>query len=142
MSLLTFENATLEDLSKIAPWIIRFAENEKIWLVEGEMGAGKTTLIQAICKSLGIYSIVQSPTFALVNGYENVQGKIIYHFDFYRIKHQTEAFDIGFEEYLTSGNLCLIEWASKIPDLLPENYLKISINLVSQNQRNIFVSHF
>ena len=139
MTTLSFENAVVSDLPGIARWVKKFAESEKIWVFEGEMGAGKTTFIQVLCKLLGVVSPVQSPTFALVNEYQTPEGEI-YHFDFYRIRHQSEALDLGFEEYLDSGNYCFIEWASQVPDLLPPHYLKISITLEGQNQRNMIVS--
>jgi tRNA threonylcarbamoyladenosine biosynthesis protein TsaE len=91
------------------------------------MGAGKTTLTKAICEVLGVLHTVNSPTFALVNEYETMQNEVIYHFDFYRIKNTLEALEIGVYEYLDSGNLCLIEWSSKISSLLPSHYLQIDI---------------
>jgi len=124
---LTFENISLEELKGIAKWIIKSADNEKVWIFEGEMGAGKTTFIKSICEVLGVEKGIQSPTFGLVNEYNTNNKNIIYHFDFYRIKHQSEVMDIGFEEYLDSGNYCFIEWPAKIPDLLPVTYLKIEI---------------
>jgi tRNA threonylcarbamoyladenosine biosynthesis protein TsaE len=140
LSTLIFENIVLKDLPGIARWIKKFADNEKIWLFEGEMGAGKTTFIQALCKTMGVTAPVQSPTFSLVNEYITSDNILVYHFDFYRIRTQAEALDIGFEEYLYSGNYCFIEWSSKIPDLLPTQYLKISITLDVQNQRTISAS--
>lgn len=127
MTSLTFENISLEELKGIAKWIIKSADNEKVWIFEGEMGAGKTTFIKSICEVLGVEKGIQSPTFGLVNEYNTNNKNIIYHFDFYRIKHQSEVMDIGFEEYLDSGNYCFIEWPAKIPDLLPVTYLKIEI---------------
>lgn len=91
------------------------------------MGAGKTTLIKEICLQLGVQENVSSPTFALVNEYEADKGKLIYHFDFYRINHEREALDIGAPEYFDSGRLCLIEWPSMIPNLLPEHYLLVTL---------------
>ncbi len=104
------------------------------------MGAGKTTLIKAVCKELGVQDTVQSPTYGLVNEYVSPSAGKIYHFDFYRIKDETEAMDIGYEDYFYSGAYCFVEWPSKIPSLLPAIYLKISINLVSSNQRIIHLS--
>jgi tRNA threonylcarbamoyladenosine biosynthesis protein TsaE len=130
----------LNDLSRVSREIIRFAAEKKIWLFEGEMGAGKTTLIKALCQELGVADHVSSPTYSLINEYLDQNGKLIYHFDFYRIKDQSEAIDIGSEEYFYSGNICFIEWPSMIPDLLPEKYLKISIEVVSPTRRNIQLS--
>ena len=130
----------LSDLEDLAVQIIDFAGNRKVWLLEGEMGVGKTTLAKAIFKRMGVPGTVQSPTFSLVNEYEGSEGQILYHFDFYRIRHETEALDMGVEEYFDSGNYCLVEWPSKIPSLHPAKYLKININFVSSNQRVIHLS--
>ncbi len=128
---------SLQDLPQIAQEVISFGKNNKIWLFEGEMGAGKTTLIKAICKALSVWGHVQSPTFALINEYVTDSGEEIYHFDFYRIKNEMEAMDIGVEEYFYSGNLCLIEWSSKVQNLLPENCLMIKILKESETKRRI-----
>ena len=127
MTSLTFENITLQDLTGIARWIIKSAENERVWIFVGDMGAGKTTFIKAVCEALGVERGIQSPTFGLVNEYYTKDKTVIYHFDFYRINHQSEVMDIGFEEYLDSGNYCFIEWPEKIPGLLPQSFLKIEI---------------
>lgn len=127
----------LEDLPKIAQKVIAAANNRKIWIFEGEMGAGKTTLIKAICRSLGVMSAVQSPTFSIVNEYITDTEEVIYHFDFYRIKNETEALDFGIEEYFDSGNICLLEWAEKVESLLPEYCFKINIGLTEGLGREI-----
>lgn len=132
----------LNDLANVSKEIIEFAGEEKIWLLEGQMGAGKTTLIKALCRELGVTDHVTSPSYSLINEYRTQNQKNIYHFDFYRIKDQSEAVDIGCEEYFYSGNLCLIEWPSLIPDLLPGKYLKISIDIASPTQRNIQLSRY
>ncbi|MCK5103768.1 MAG: tRNA (adenosine(37)-N6)-threonylcarbamoyltransferase complex ATPase subunit type 1 TsaE, partial [Cyclobacteriaceae bacterium] len=113
---------------------------EQIGIV-GEMGAGKTTLIKAIADQLDIEDNVHSPTFSIVNEYGNVRNEVFYHFDFYRIKNETEAMDIGIEEYFDSGDLCFIEWPQKIPLLLPEKYLKIEIKITSHTGREINIIH-
>jgi tRNA threonylcarbamoyladenosine biosynthesis protein TsaE len=136
----TIEYSTLAELPLVAEQIIDFGKNEKIWIFEGEMGAGKTTTITAICKELGVTSHIQSPTFSLVNEYETANNKVIYHFDFYRIKQESEAMDMGIEEYLYSGNLCMIEWASKIENLLPLQYLKIKIEMSFEDKRKVTLS--
>jgi tRNA threonylcarbamoyladenosine biosynthesis protein TsaE len=116
--------------------LLEFAENEKAFLFEGEMGAGKTTLIKSLCSKLGMKEMASSPTYSIVNEYEYPNGKI-YHFDFFRIKTQNEAFDIGFEEYLASGEYCFIEWPQNIPDLWPQHYIKIIISECENGMRNI-----
>ena len=103
----------------------------------GSMGAGKTTFIKAICDALGVDDVVNSPTFALVNEYTSGEGEPIYHFDFYRIKSLAEAYDLGYENYFFSGSLCLIEWPELIEDLLPDEVVRVSIEVVSDNERLI-----
>jgi tRNA threonylcarbamoyladenosine biosynthesis protein TsaE len=99
------------------------------------MGAGKTTLIREIVALLGSTDVVTSPTFALVNQYSTAEGEAIYHFDFYRINRLEEAFDLGYEEYFYSGDLCLIEWSEKIGELLPEDVMVVTIHVNSENSR-------
>jgi tRNA threonylcarbamoyladenosine biosynthesis protein TsaE len=127
----------LSELPEVAAALIEFAEDFKVWIFEGEMGAGKTTLIKEICRLLKVKNNVTSPTFSIVNEYLTEKGEILYHFDFYRIKAESEAMDIGVEEYFYSGNLCFIEWASLIPNLLPPQYLKINIQSAPMENRII-----
>lgn len=113
---------------------------EKVILFYGEMGAGKTTTIKAICKALGVEEEVSSPTFSLVNEYVTNKGETVFHFDMYRIDSEDEVYDMGYEEYFYSGNICLVEWPEKIPNLLPEKYGEVNIS-VSEEIRTIdFVS--
>lgn len=114
-------------LKDVALSLLTFAGNEKSFLFLGEMGAGKTTLIKSLCLQLGMLENVSSPTYSLVNEYVFSGGKI-YHFDFFRIKNESEAFDLGFEEYLSSGDFCFIEWPEMIPNLWPDNFIEIKIN--------------
>lgn len=130
----------LNEVPAAARLVIANAGNHTIWVFDGEMGAGKTTLIKAIGKELGILDNVTSPTFSLVNEYATGEGKRYYHFDFYRINSEEEALDIGVDEYFGSGEICFVEWASKIPHLIPDHYLKISINLVSENSRELILT--
>ena len=114
----------------------------KVWLFSGEMGAGKTTLITALGKHLRVKQVMSSPTFSIVNEYSTQSGLKIYHFDFYRIKNEREAFDIGVDEYLESGNYCWIEWPAKIPSLIPPANVEIAINPVGPEHRTIaYVKH-
>jgi tRNA threonylcarbamoyladenosine biosynthesis protein TsaE len=126
---------SLADLDKVASEIISFAPQNRVFLFYGDMGAGKTTLIRSLCKQLGTDDNVASPTFSIVNEYKAPIN--IYHFDFYRLKTQTEALDMGFEEYLYSGNYCFIEWPEKIPDLLPLHYIRIQIAVINDNERRV-----
>ncbi len=139
MSSIKIEVNGLPDLEDAAKKIITFAEDEQMFIFDGEMGAGKTTLIKALAKTLGVTEVVTSPTFSIVNEYE-ANGSVIYHFDFYRIKDLQEAYDIGYEEYFYSGNICFIEWPGKIESLLPEHYIKIEINVINENTRILSVS--
>lgn len=121
-----YSASSLDELKPIAQELATVLTG-KVWLVEGEMGAGKTTFIKALCQALGITDNVSSPTFSLVNEYRMPGGSPVFHFDFYRIQEATEALDMGVEEYFDSGNLCLVEWADRVQDYLPDNPGKISI---------------
>ncbi len=131
---------SLNDLPKVASDIIAFAEGENIWVLLGEMGAGKTTLTKAIGDQLGILDTVQSPTFSIVNEYLTQNGETVYHFDFYRIEEPEEAMAIGVEEYFYSGNLCIVEWPQRIGGLIPEKFLKVEIENLDGEQRNYKLS--
>ncbi len=121
--------------------IIDFADGKNVWLFYGDMGSGKTTLIKAISKVFGVEDMVQSPTFSIVNEYRNTDDDVFYHFDFYRIKNETEALDVGADEYFESGDFCFIEWPQKISNLIPNNYLKIEIEIASEASRIINLNH-
>jgi tRNA threonylcarbamoyladenosine biosynthesis protein TsaE len=137
MSSKSIKYNSLNEIKKVAKEIFDFGQKTPVWIFEGQMGAGKTTLIKAICENLIVTSHVQSPTYSLVNEYATKRGENIYHFDFYRIKNEDEAMDIGIEDYLFSGERCFIEWASKITNLLPSKYLKISIEVLEDGAREI-----
>jgi len=128
----------LEELRGAAKRILGLFPEEKIFLFEGDMGAGKTTLVKAFCEELEVKDTASSPTYSIVNEYVYPRGKI-FHFDFFRIKSEIEAYDLGFEEYLYSGNLCFIEWPEKIKGLWPENYIKVVIDQTEDQQRSIIV---
>ena len=132
--------SSLSELPLAATKIIANAGDHKIFLFYGDMGAGKTTLIKSICVELGVSEPVTSPTFSIVNEYRG-GGKTIYHFDFYRLKAQTEAYDLGYEEYFYSGAWCFIEWPEKLPDLLPGHYMRISMKVTGENSRQILVEN-
>ncbi len=107
---------------------------------EGEMGAGKTTLIRALCAALGVEDDVSSPTFALVNEYRDGQGQPIYHFDFYRVDSEEEAARLGAAEYFDSGYLCLVEWPSRVAGLLPPQRLLVELAVTGSESREIHLS--
>ncbi|TKC12626.1 tRNA (adenosine(37)-N6)-threonylcarbamoyltransferase complex ATPase subunit type 1 TsaE [Pedobacter polaris] len=126
-------NSTAE-LPNVAQELFAFANGNKFFIFEGEMAAGKTTFIKAFCKVLGVEDVVSSPTFSIVNEYESKTG-LVYHFDFYRLKNLQEAYDIGYEEYFYSSEYCLVEWPTKVEELLPEKYIKVEIEITSDEQR-------
>jgi tRNA threonylcarbamoyladenosine biosynthesis protein TsaE len=125
----------LADLDSVSQSLIEVGRNVPVWLFNGHMGAGKTTLIRSVCQHLGVTSVVHSPTFSLVNEYITAEDQTIYHFDFYRIKDETEALDMGVEEYLDSGAFCFIEWPEKIESLWPLHYLSITIHTEESGER-------
>ena len=130
-------NYTERELDEVAKKLISNFGHIKVWCFHAEMGAGKTTLIKQLGKVMNVTDEMSSPTFAIVNEYLTAGNDTIYHFDFYRLKDIEEAIEIGVEEYLDSGNLCLLEWPELIETLLPDQYLKISINLVGDNARSL-----
>lgn len=127
----------LSELPAVASALISQMGDFTTCLLRGELGAGKTTLTKEICKQLGVEEIVNSPTFSLVNTYELPNGTPVYHFDLYRLRDLEEALDIGFEEYLDSGYICLIEWPDKIEPLLEPPYWEIILEHMPQGARQI-----
>ncbi len=133
---------SLKDIDNIAQNIIESIKDNDSPVVAfyGKMGSGKTTLIKAICEKIGVIDTVQSPTFAIINQYQTTQGKSIFHFDFYRLNRLEEAINIGVEDYFYSGQLCLIEWPEIIEPLLPDNTLRIKLDIIDQNRRKITIN--
>lgn len=130
------KNYSLEDINAIAQDVIKVAKHKTL-LFYGDMGVGKTTLIKEICNVLDVEDIVHSPTFSLVNEYKTTQNETVYHFDFYRINNEEEAYDMGIEDYLHPQNWCLIEWAENVKNLLPLETVDIHISLLKNGERNI-----
>jgi tRNA threonylcarbamoyladenosine biosynthesis protein TsaE len=130
----------LDGLNEIAKALVNRIGNVRVWLFHGDMGAGKTTLIKAIGKQLGVEDSIHSPTFSIVNEYLISREKKVFHFDFYRIKNEMEAYDIGTEEYFDSGHYCFVEWPEKIPGLIPDNRADITIKIEDNTHRTIVVS--
>ncbi|HYG15045.1 MAG TPA: tRNA (adenosine(37)-N6)-threonylcarbamoyltransferase complex ATPase subunit type 1 TsaE [Bacteroidia bacterium] len=138
-----FTASTLADLRPVAEYLISQSRERKVITFSGQLGAGKTALVKTICELLEVQENVSSPTFSLVNEYGTASGEIIYHFDFYRVKKVEEAWDMGFEEYAYSGNLCLIEWPENIDaaiDNLGLPVMKVEISLSGAGEREIKVS--
>ena len=129
----------LEELDNAAKEVIKRIGDRKIIAFYGKMGAGKTTLITAICNNLGVIDTISSPSFSLVNEYNTDKGESIFHFDFYRIDKIEEAFDFGYEEYFFGGDMCLIEWPELIESILPENIATITITENEDHSRLINV---
>jgi tRNA threonylcarbamoyladenosine biosynthesis protein TsaE len=135
-----FDKVSLNELDQVASAIINDSCALKIIVLHGEMGAGKTTLVKAMAEQLGVSTGMSSPTFSIVNEYETADGSKVYHFDFYRLKNEAEAYDIGIDEYFDSGNYCFIEWAEKIPTLLPQDRVDVYIKTITNTERNISFS--
>lgn len=127
---------SLDQIQEVAQQILD-SNPKKIILFNGEMGVGKTTLIKQLCKSLGVEDATSSPTFSLVNEYYTSNNQIVYHFDFYRLNKETEALDMGVDDYLYSGNWCFIEWSEKIASLLPKDTSTITIELLADGKREL-----
>ena len=127
---------SLADINEAAKQFIENMGDGKVFAFYGKMGAGKTTLIKAICEELGVDDVITSPTFAIVNEYQSATtGDSIYHFDFYRIKKLEEVYDMGYEDYFYSGSLCFLEWPELIDDLLPEDATKVTIEATDDGGR-------
>ena len=130
--------SSLSEINAAATQFLTAIQQHKIITFSGEMGAGKTTFIKALCAAMGVTDNVSSPTYSLVNEYQNTLGQKIYHFDFYRLAKESEALDMGCEEYFYSGFFCLIEWPEKIPSLIPPDCLHVQINSVGTSREVVF----
>ena len=128
--------SSLSELPKAAAQLLEDAQHYRVFLFFAEMGMGKTTFIKELCRQLGVVEIVSSPTFSIVNEYDT-SGSSIYHFDFYRLKDEQEAYDLGYEEYFYSGKYCFVEWPEKIENLLPEDAVFITITGNEHGNREI-----
>jgi len=127
-------------LHTAAKQLLEQSGGKKIFAFYGTMGAGKTTIIKAICEYLGALDIVSSPTFTLVNEYRTGTGESIFHIDFYRIKKQEEVYDFGVEEYLTGESYCFMEWPELIEEILPYETIRVSISVDENEQRLLKIS--
>jgi tRNA threonylcarbamoyladenosine biosynthesis protein TsaE len=132
-----WEVTSLEDLGRVVPELLQAGKGISVWLLSGQMGAGKTTLVRAFCDFLGTVDNVSSPTFPIVNEYLLTSGNKVYHFDLYRLANLREAQDIGIEEYLDSGTWCLIEWPGIIASVLPYQYIELTLEVEEEDRRII-----
>jgi tRNA threonylcarbamoyladenosine biosynthesis protein TsaE len=128
----------LDHIHEAAREFIAQIGDRRVFAFYGKMGAGKTTFVKAVCEELGVEDVITSPTFAIVNEYKGADT--IYHFDFYRIKKLEEVYDMGYEDYFYSGNLCFIEWPELIEELLPEDTVKVCITENGDGTRSVVCS--
>jgi tRNA threonylcarbamoyladenosine biosynthesis protein TsaE len=135
-----FEGVSLSELPHVAKEIARQVDRTRVWLFYGDLGSGKTTLIKLLGSALGVEDAMSSPTFSIVNEYHCREFGKAYHFDFYRIRSEMEALDIGIEEYFDSGYPCFIEWPEKIPSFLPEIRGEVTIRIDNETERTIAIS--
>ena len=127
----------LDAIHEAAKEFVKGMGEGKVFAFYGKMGAGKTTFIKALCEVLGVEDVITSPTFAIINEYTDGNDEPIYHFDFYRIKKLEEVYDMGYEDYFYSGNLCLLEWPELIEEILPENVVKVTIEEQADGTRKL-----
>ena len=139
MNTLTIES--LDKIDDVAKEFLALYGTNKILAFYGEMGAGKTTFIKALCRAMDVEDDVNSPSFSIINEYHTKKDDIIFHFDFYRLKSIEEALDIGYEEYIYSGSYCFMEWPEKIEPLLPENRLDVTIKETEDGKRVILMQN-
>lgn len=137
---MTLEIKSIDTIGDAANEFVKQMGNNTVFAFHGEMGAGKTTFIKAICEKLGVEDTINSPTFAIVNEYRANTGELIYHFDFYRIKDEEEAFDFGYEDYFFSGSICFIEWPERVQSLLPADTVNVNIEEIEDGTRKVTIS--
>ncbi len=130
----------LNDIEKTAKDFLKIADNYKVFAFAGDLGAGKTTFISALCNQLKVDETVSSPTFSIIQEYKTKSGKIIYHIDLYRIKNKEEAMDAGIEDCLNSDEICFVDWPEIAPDILPQCSVFISIKTISPTSRKLIIT--
>ena len=130
-------NFSLQAIRDIAKDVLADTTNYKVYAFHGEMGAGKTTFIHALCEEMGVTDVISSPTFSIINQYKTKNGQTVYHMDLYRIKDDNEALNAGVEDCLYSGDICLVEWPEKAAGIFPDETLHITITSVDDNNRKL-----
>ena len=133
-------NFTLEHIPEAALKLLSVSSAYKVFAMHGEMGAGKTTFIHALCEAMGVEDVISSPTFSIINQYRTAKGQTVYHMDLYRIKDENEAINAGIEDCLYSGNMCLVEWPEKVPGIFPADTLHITITVINDNTRKLQIN--
>jgi tRNA threonylcarbamoyladenosine biosynthesis protein TsaE len=131
------QSFAIDQVEQVASKLLKTAQDLRIWLFYGDLGAGKTTLIKAICKQLDVpESVLSSPTFSIINEYRG-KDSLVYHFDFYRMRNEAEILDLGIEEYFESNAYCFVEWPERLGSLMPDHYFKVSITHSGNDSRTI-----
>ena len=128
---------SIDEIGAAAKEFVAAMGDRTVFAFYGKMGAGKTTFIKAVCEELGVEDVINSPTFAIVNEYVDGNGSPVYHFDFYRIKNMQEVMDMGYEDYVYSGNVCFMEWPERIENLLPDDAVKVVIEEETDGSRTV-----
>ena len=129
----------LKDIEDAAKKFFQISGQNKTFAFSGDLGAGKTTFISALCKEVGVKEIITSPTYSIIQEYATDDNKIIYHIDLYRIKNETEAMDSGIEDCLNSNEICMVEWPERAPGIFPVETIFTSIEILSADKRKLIV---
>lgn len=133
-------NFSLSEIDAIAGKVLAYTDKHRVFAFHGEMGAGKTTFIHALCQAMEVEDVVSSPTFSIINHYKTKNGATVYHMDLYRIKDENEAINAGVEDCLYSGNICLVEWPDKAAAILPDDTLHLYISSIADNTRKLKIN--
>jgi tRNA threonylcarbamoyladenosine biosynthesis protein TsaE len=131
---------TLNDIDKTAANLLEAIDINNVFAFHGEMGAGKTTFIHALCEAMGVRETISSPTFSIINQYSTTAGKTVYHMDLYRLKDEAEAVNAGVEDCLYSGNTCLVEWPEKANRIFPDDTIHVTITMLDTNTRKLSIN--